>query len=238
MGKEEVGSCGYIFLQLAYLLHTYFITTFLWLNQQYDATTILELFQTNPHFIINLVFLSLLQRNLTYYYDEQKSNHVPTLCTFFLEKNLQSTKYCFGKKYNPTNSLCVQTLPLQLDLTHTHVYLETLGCQNTKITRHIPDTFLKFKYQTISIFLNIHNSQQFCSFLYMSSHMYIYSLRYVKLENILPINTRVQKILELIQACMYLGTTNHSQELFVKLFTTLLRTQAKFFDQIASRPTL
>ena len=87
-GKEEVGSCGYIFLQLAYTyLHTQFITTFLWLNQQYDATTILELFQTNPHFIINLVFLSLPQRNLTYYYFEQKSNNVPTL---LCKKNLQS----------------------------------------------------------------------------------------------------------------------------------------------------
>ena len=136
MGKEEVGSCGYIFLQLAYLLHTQFITTFLWLNQQYDAT-ILELFQTNPHFIINLVFLSLLQRNLTYYYDEQKSNHVPTLCTFFLEKNLQSTKYCFGKKYNPTNSLSVQTLPLQLDLTH----MSILKLQDAKILKYL-GTFL------------------------------------------------------------------------------------------------
>ena len=132
-GKEEVGSCGYIFLQLAYTyLHTQFITTFLWLNQQYDATTILELFQTNPHFIINLVFLSLLQRNLTYYYFEQKSNNVPTL---LCKKNLQSTKYYFDKKYNPRNSLCVQTLQLQLDLIP-HVYLETLGCQNTKITTY------------------------------------------------------------------------------------------------------
>ena len=41
---------------------------------------------------------------------------------------------------------------------YTHVYLETLGCQNTKITRHIPDTFLQLRYQTISTFLNIHNS--------------------------------------------------------------------------------
>ena len=45
------------------------------------------------------------------------------------------------------------------DRPYTHVHLETLVCQNTKITRHIPNTFLQFRYQTsISIFLNIHNS--------------------------------------------------------------------------------